>query len=184
MDTKVTALLMLAVLVVPAFAISPFDLLLHPGYLIKLVLKTIGLEESTQDKVMNAGPPAEVTPEYKESIDKFNELFGLLQPDAVGLDTGKRVNEFVYIAFTENGVLYADASVLIQQGVVNAFEKGKGNYGTPTIYVRVNKHAVDKIPSLINSPQAIDHLMGLYLDGHIELEPESKAIEYVDKFRA
>lgn len=182
MNSKVVALLMLAVLVAPAFAFSPIDIVLHPNYLIKMIMQFIGLEETTEEKLDNAKPPTEISPEYKESIDKFNELFGLLQPNAVGTDTGKRVNEFIYVAFVEDGNLYADASILIQNGVVNAFEKGRGAYGEPTIYVRVNKHAVDTIPALMNSQQAMDHVIALYLDGHIELEPESKALEYIEKF--
>ena len=182
MNSKVAALLMLAMLVVPVFAFSPLDIVLHPSYLVKIVLQFVGLEETTEEKLMNAEPPTEISPEYKASIDKFNELFDLLEPDAVGTDTGKRVNEFIYIAFVEDNVNYADASILIQNGIVKAFEKGKGAYGTPTIYVRLNKHAVDKIPALMNSPQVVDHVIGLYLDGHIELEPESKAVEYIEKF--
>ena len=73
MNSKVAALLMTALLVVPAAAISPIDLVLHPSYLIKMFMQAVGLEKSTEGKLTESSP-AEPPAEYTAVVAKVKSI--------------------------------------------------------------------------------------------------------------
>jgi len=181
MNTKFVALAMVMLLVAPAVAINPIDLLLHPSYLIKSVMKFLGLEQSTEDKIMESDV-TQVPAEYQAAIDKLYTMLEAVTPDVIGADIGENVNEFVYLAFTENDNRYAEWSVLIQNGKVVAFEQGVGEFGSPTMFVRLDGKAMNTLTSSQTGDEIMDSAFNLYLDGHIELEPEDKAIGYISQF--
>ena len=184
MDKKIVALLVLSLLVTPAFALSLDDILdwiTHPGILIKAIAQLLGLEESTKDKL--AAPYAtEITPDQKANVELFNG-FGELSAEYllgqdVGSHIGRDVDETIYIGYVENDELYADWTIIVKDGVVTKSQKGRAYWTSPTLYVRVDYVAVQRLASLEEGDDAFVVLRNLYLDGHAEIEPLDKITEY------
>ena len=182
-------------LVQPAFAfglddvinivITIIDFILHPTYLINMILQFFGIQENPKEALLNARDAGDDIPEeYEEAREEFYQSFESFEDEAMEFEVPEEVEETVYIGFVESGLRYGDWTVVLEDGEVQVFEQGGSNeeYGEPSIYVTMDKYAVEELGELTEDAdmETLNTAKMLYLDGHINIYPADKATEYID----
>ncbi len=159
---------------------NPANLLGGLGFIFHAVLEPLHLEPTLADEIRNAQYIPDPDARYFEKIVKEGEPF-------LKYKAPMNVSENVYIALMKGDKIIDDYQISVVDGRAVCYGRtprtgGNANCGEPTVWVKVDVYAAKRVSETQGFVNRAYLVKGLFLSGHIDVYPKSKAFQYLGQF--
>ncbi len=157
---------------------NPMHIISGLGLFLNTILEPVHLMPTVKDEIESARyTPGDPYTRY------FDQIIGEGKP-YLSRKAPLDINENIYIAMLDNGNLLADYQINIVHGKAICYGKtprtgGNASCGNPTIWIKVDKYAVREIAETQGFKSRAYLVKDLFLAGHIDVYPKSKAFDYL-----